>query len=508
MRSLARPVVAVAALLAIVLALWHLTAATAGLSITRAAVGPIPVTVFRPAAPGPAPVAVVAHGFAGSQQMMQAFATTLARDGVLVVTFDFPGHGRNPEKLAGGLTDDAAASGALVGALGRVVAFARDLPGGDGRVALVGHSMASDIAIQYARAHPDVDATVAVSVFARDVTADSPRNLQVVVGGLEPEMLHAEGRRIVGMASAGPVREGVTYGRFADGTARRLVVAPGVEHIGVLYSRDTLRAVRDWLDAAFARQGGDFVDARGPWIGLLLLGAVLLAWPLSALLPRAAVPAAGAGLRWRHLLPLAMLPAVATPLLLWKLPTDFLPLLLGDYLAVHCALYGLLTAGGMWLLRRRDAAGEAVRIRRSSLVIAALAVPAYAVLALALPMNAFVSSFLPTPTRVPFVLAMLAGMLPWFLADEWLTRGAAAPRGAYAVTKLCFLLSLALAIALDLHRLFFLIIIVPVILLFFVIYGLFSAWTYAAVRHPLPGALANAIALAWAVGVTFPLVVH
>ena len=40
---------------------------------------------------------------------------------------------------------------------------------------------------------------------------------------------------------------------------------------------------------------------------------------------------------------------------------------------------------------------------------------------------------------------MLAGTLPYFVADEWLTRGAGAPRGAYALTKLCFLLSLALA---------------------------------------------------------------
>ncbi|WP_300971742.1 alpha/beta fold hydrolase [Thiocapsa sp.] len=41
------------------------------------------------------PVVVIAHGFAGSRQMMQAYAVTLARNGYLAVTFDFPGHGRN-----------------------------------------------------------------------------------------------------------------------------------------------------------------------------------------------------------------------------------------------------------------------------------------------------------------------------------------------------------------------------------------------------------------------------
>jgi hypothetical protein len=102
---------------------------------------------------------------------------------------------------------------------------------------------------------------------------------------------------------------------------------------------------------------------------------------------------------------------------------------------------------------------------------------------------------------------MLASTLPYFLADEWLTRGAGAARGGYALTKLCFLLSLALAIALSLERLFFLIIIVPAILLLFLVYGLLSSWTYGRTGHPFVAAAANALVFAWAIGVTFPVVV-
>ena len=83
---------------------------------------------------------------------------------------------------------------------------------------------------------------------------------------------------------------------------------------------------------------------------------------------------------------------------------------------------------------------------------------------------------------------------------------AGAPLGGYAVTKLCFLLSLALAIALDLERLFFLIIIVPAILLLFLIYGLLAGWAYGRTHHPLVGGLANALVFAWAIAVTFPVV--
>ena len=64
---------------------------------------------------------------------------------------------------------------------------------------------------------------------------------------------------------------------------------------------------------------------------------------------------------------------------------------------------------------------------------------------------------------------------------------------------------LAIAVALNLEKLFFLIIIVPVIVIFFIVYGLFSAWAYRQTHHPLVGALANALSFAWALAVTFPV---
>lgn len=501
--------IAALALAAVAAGLWRLADATSGLTVTRTHAGPTPVTVFRSVSPDPtpAPLAVIAHGFAGSQQLMQPFAVTLARNGYVAVTFDFPGHGRHPAPLVGGLADHDARTRTLQGALDDVVAFARGLPGTDpGRLALLGHSMASDVVVDYARARPaEVQATVAVSLFSRDVTADSPRNLLVIDGALEAGPLVDEGYRVVGMAANGQAVEGTTYGSFPDGTARRLALADGVEHIGVLYSRESMAEALGWLDQAFGRQGGSgYLDARGPWLGLLYLGLVALAWPLSRFLPRISPAPLGAGLRWRWLLPVALLPAVLTPLVLRWLPTSFLPILLGDYLALHFGLYGLLTAAATWVLR--EPGGEDPRVPWRAFTVAALAMTAYAVLAIGLPLDRFAFSFLPTPGRLPLVLAVLAGTALYFAADEWLTRGASAPRGAYAATKLCFLVSLALAIALDPPRLFFLIIIVPAILVFFVLYGTLSAFAYRRTGHPLVGATANAAAFAWAIAVTFPVV--
>ena len=498
--------VGLVASLAIVAAVAKLSSATSTLDIENSALGAIPITTIKSAGPTAAPIVVVAHGFAGSQQLMLPFAVTLARNGYTAITFDFPGHGRNASPMKGGLANHAERGETLDDALNMVVMHARQMQGGAGRVALLGHSMASDIVVKYAQAHPEVDATVAVSTFSADVQPSLPRNLLVIDGALEPQALIDQGLKIIAQAGGVNAKAGVTYGRFEDGTARRLELARGVEHIAVLYSADSLEQARDWLNTAFGLQSQGFIDSRGSWIGLLYLGIVGLAFPLARLLPQVTSSAIGGSLSWRRLLIVGLVPAIATPLILWKMPTEFLPLLLGDYLVLHFALYGIITAVLFFCVRESLPTVPVPRISLKAIAIALLAATAYGTLAIAVPTDWFVASFLPIPARIPLILAMCLGTLPYFLADEWITRGASSPRGAYSVTKILFLLSLVLAIALNLQKLFFLIIIVPVILTLFVVYGLFSAWAYKTTHHPFVGAISNAIAFAWAMAVTFPLV--
>ncbi len=64
-------------------------------------VGTTPATVWRLPGDAPAPVVVIAHGFAGSRQLMESFALTLAQAGYIAVSFDFLGHGRNPVPMSG-----------------------------------------------------------------------------------------------------------------------------------------------------------------------------------------------------------------------------------------------------------------------------------------------------------------------------------------------------------------------------------------------------------------------
>jgi len=117
----------------------------------------------------------------------------------------------------------------------QVVAYGRTLPGTDRRLALLGQSIAGEVIVLYAGEHSDVAAVVAVSPYAPDITATTPHNLEIIVGGLEPAMVRDEALRAFASATGGPAEPRVACGRFADGTARRMSVSGGIEHIDVLF---------------------------------------------------------------------------------------------------------------------------------------------------------------------------------------------------------------------------------------------------------------------------------
>ncbi len=564
-----RTSVAILSLALLAIAFLRIEAQGGGLATLRVHVGDTPVTLrFRPDAP-PAPAVVIAHGFAGSQGLMAPFATTLARAGYVAVSYDMLGHGRHPAPLAGDVTRADGATAALLAQIAEVATFARAQPQSDGRLALLGHSMASDIVVRAARATeqeartarateqeartaratetearaareaetearasedgergetidedaatapagepstaadaataPAVAATVAVSLFSPEVTADSPRNLLVITGAWEAG-LTGEALRVAGLAAGAPAEPFVTVGDPAAGTARRAVLAPRVEHVGVLYSPVALAEARDWLNLVFARGNPTDAppDARGGWLGIWLVGVLGLAWGLAPRLPRLAPERPRVTPRRAAFFAALAVPALAAPLIATRLPQGLLPAPVADYLAAHFLVWGL---AGLLMLRLGGwpALAPPPPLR---LAAATAALVAFALVALYWPVDRFVTTFAPQPTRMALLATLVLGMLPYFLADEVLTRASAAPLGAYALAKLAFLASLAFAIALDPSRLFFLILILPVMVIFFTLLGLISRWSFDATGSPLPAALANAALFAWAIAVTFPM---
>lgn len=530
-------VTALAAVTAVAAGLVGLEHGRSGLDIQQRDLGETPATIVRPAdlsadAPVPGTV-VIAHGFAGSRRLMEPFAFTLARAGYHVVSFDFIGHGEHPRQLPERIEGEEGAASALIAQLRDVVEAARAMVGDpDAPYALLGHSMATDLLSRATAAGSPgqlvPEATIAVSLFSPEVTPTTPPNMLIITGSWE-DGLTDEALRVVRLAQA-DLDEGATdggpaasleetVGRFEDGTARRAMFPEGVEHIGVLYDPEGLQAARAWLDRVFDRPGADVegavsgdpapVDARGPLLALVFFGMIAAARPLSFALPRCAAGGTGAAAGWKLFAALAILPALLTPLIVTQLPSGLLPIILGDYLAKHFLVYGLLTWAGLWLAARRGLVAlpsiAGLSTVWSPMVLGALGVAAWTLVAFALTLERYAFSFLPTSGRAVLIPVFFLAFLPWFLADEWLTRGPGTRLLPYVLTKFCFVISLGLAVAIDPPRLFFLLIVAPVILVFFAVYGVLSHWSMQRSQQPLVAGGGIALALGWSVAVSFPL---
>ncbi|MGJ5142284.1 alpha/beta hydrolase [Bradyrhizobium oligotrophicum] len=492
LRGAALLAAALAGLALCVAGLWRLEAERMGISITPLQAGSTPVTVYRRDGAAASPVVVIAHGFAGSRQFMEAYALTLARAGYVAVSFDFEGHGRNPTPMSGDVTRIDGTTRKLMSEIGRVTDTALSLPGNDGRVALLGHSMASDIIVRQALADPRIRATVAISMFSEAVTPSAPRNLLIITGEWETA-LRRDALRNLRLADPA-AREGDTVGDPADNGGRRAVVAPGVEHVSVLYSTTALREARDWLDRVFGRTSSGPVAATGGPIALLLAGIVLLAWPLAALLPKGDAPPPS--IPPRQLAIATLVPAAVTPVVLRFVDTHFLPVLVADYLAVHLFVYGALSLS---LLRM-----QGVRFGRVAR-LAALVLAAYGIFGFGGALDRYVASFMPIAARLPIIAAIAVGAVPCMLADSIANQGGHAALWRTVWIRTALLASLGGAVALDFRRLFFLLIIVPVIVLFFVVFGLIGGCVGRRTGSPMAEGIGLGLILAWSLGVSFPM---
>ena len=471
---------------------WQLEDLRAGLSITPLSVGTTPATVYRRATMDAAPVVIITHGFAGSRQLMEAYALTLARAGYIAVSFDFEGHGKNPTPMSGDVTRVEGTTEVLKREIARVTDAALALPGADGRAALLGHSMASDIIVRRAREDSRILATVAISMFSQAVTPTEPQNLLIISGGWESYLRRDA---LANLRLADPAaQENETIGDPAHGTGRRAAVAPNAEHVGVLYAASALSEARSWLDSVFARTSTGPVAATGGWIVLLLAGVVVLAWPLVQQLPPGAK--ANPMLPRKSFLMAILVPAIVTPLVLSRIDTHFLPVLVADYLAVHLLVYGAISLGLLYW--------QGVRMGAVAWLSGA-ALAAYGILVLGGVLDRYVASFMPNIARLPIIAAIAVGAVPYMLADSLSIDNGRAAWLRVLAARGAFLASLGAAVALDFHRLFFLVIIIPVIILFFVIFGLMGGWVGRRTLSPGAVGIGLGLILAWSLGVCFPM---
>jgi hypothetical protein len=326
-------------------------------------------------------------------------------------------------------------------------------------------------------------------MFSQAVTATHPQSLLMITGQGEGA-LRGFAIEALGMVQSGAA-EGVTV---ANGeVTRRAVVAPLTEHATVLWSETGLIAARDWLDAYYARTSDARVADTGGWLLLLLGSIVALSAPLARVLPD--LPENRRRLSAPRFAAVLILPMLAAPVLAQLAPRGWLPVLVADYLMVHLALYGAIQLALL--------AWWGVRVMRLS-PVATLALAAFGIGVFGMALDRYGASFWPTGDRWAMLAVLALGAIPFMVADALVTRAGREGTLRRILARMAFLISLALAVTLDFERLFFLFIIAPVIVLYFLTMGLMGRWV-ARRSGAVSAGVALGVILAWSLAVSFPL---
>ena len=414
-RSRRTTVAVVLAVLVTSLGGWLLTGKSGAATHRHVSVSGVPLDEVHPpgAAPGERrPGVVVAHGFAGSARLMAQFGASLAARGYVVVLLDFAGHGASTRRLPDATASTDTSTTVLQRDLGVATAHLRGLPDVDpSRIALVGHSMGASAVTRYAAAHPEIIATVALSLpDASTVSPALPARLLLLVGALEFPGFRAEAAR-----AADP-----------GGPDRAMVVVPAVEHISILYAPRTHREVGAWLDQSTGRPPDDRAPPspvrRVSGAAILLLSLLAGLYPVARLLfgaPRGAWPQPHFD---RSMGVAAVAVVVAAPAAA-LLPSADLPLAVGGY------LIGLTGVAGAVLLayqHRRGSAPAPAPGNPPGQLRLALATPlliGYAATVIAVPLHLGLTHAVPVGDRWWLLAAVWAGFAVLAYAAERVTAG-------------------------------------------------------------------------------------
>lgn len=547
---------AVLAVALAVLSLGNLFAAGQGVDRRRVDVAGVPMELFLPAdaqletGRAKLPAVLVVHGFSGNRQLMYGFGYTLAKNGYAAALIDFAGHGASFDRLPDSFVGDVQYA-KLASNIEAALAYLRAQAFVDpDRVAILGHSMGASAVARYGSTHPDVPVTIALSLgnFGRQLPPDpdQPRNFLILVGANEfAGFLQGS---TAGLTAAYPDGiAGETYGDFVNGTARRLVYVPGVEHISILFSHDAYGEIVRWLDRAFGVASADrplSFDSRIGWVLLFYLAAAIGFYPLAVALlgvESTAVASERAGgyapsvtraISGRRVLLAALVAAVVAPVLLRLgiVPFRWMPLTVGNYVGAYFLLYGVVVGLIVWLSRRRSASPASVAqpspapspvpsatatlgIVLASVngalrpALATLVLTVYALVTFGLVAHLTWNNFALVGDRGWVAGVLFVCCFAFFLADEVVVARPSrrARAGLYAATKVIVIVSLIVSVGL-LGAPGFLLLLIPVIAVLFVWHGVYSHWLFGLAHRPWIAAALNAAVFAWVIASTFAIV--
>ncbi|MHA1698781.1 MAG: alpha/beta hydrolase [Promethearchaeota archaeon] len=202
------------------------------------------------------PVIVMGHGVIVNKEMMASFARELAGNGFIVACIDWRGHGQSTGYL------NTSRLGMDLAAVLEDISHRFSLANMSA-LGLAGYSMGGRPTYEYASTHPDqVKAWVGVGTSTRAASNNEsspsiPHNVLVINGEQDEAFELATLKDDFAHLLAQPVSTGDRvlvnhlYGDLADGTARKILILPAMDHLTVPWDPRSVAAMTSWFVETF-----------------------------------------------------------------------------------------------------------------------------------------------------------------------------------------------------------------------------------------------------------------
>ena len=453
-----------------------------GLVVRSIAKQGVPMIFMAPETVKNRPGILIAHGFAGSKQLMLGYGYTLAHNGYGVLLLDFAGHGENASPL-----DKSKLQENLNAGLSVLKAQPEIDPN---KIGLLGHSMGSRAVMLTGIEQADaISAVVAISPVVAPVTSSKPRNLQLQAGEWEGQFVQQSAQLLREAGGKNPNTD--------EGKGRERIIVPQAEHILILFKDLSHQSALKWFNAVYHRATtNEFRDRRMAWYGLHLLSWMFLLGLCSSRLKTDLYRPRRLPRPTRTWIGLGISPLVATGVVAvmshWTSLEDLGGLLIGGAFALWLFIAGLCWSGII---------SHYPRLRQNGI---ALGVLLFGILWIAFGLMAqetWLQWWL-IPTRLKLWPVLSIGCFPWFFAS-----GIAQERVTFMKGIIWWLAqSIAVILGLSLTLIFvpklgFLALIIPVIpiilaMLAYVAFQVRECWSYA---------IGSALFFGWIIASVFPL---
>ncbi|MCD1296324.1 hypothetical protein CUJ83_15075 [Methanocella sp. CWC-04] len=460
--------------------------------------GETPVLLMGPLEKEPLGTVVIAHGFSGNIDMMKSMGASLAQNGYRAILFDLPGHGNSDT----GMENDS---------LYTSFEYVTEHYGGD-NFSVAGHSMGSQAAMEYGMMSGSLSCTAISPIFS-EVNRTSPKNLLILVGDDDPEHIQKAALNALINGTMQNAEPGMTYGDIDDGTARRLEILPGANHITIIFDTRTYDAMLKWLDSTYNvdREGDYNYNLAYPWFLICSLIALIAYFPISYLLfdhykqeeYKLKAPAPKA---WKPMLTILVSGFIAAILIYLFNPVSLLNIMIADTIIgflIYTGIIGLI----IYTLTGKDKPSgkypaDAI-LRPLSLAMLMLI---YFAVFIGVPASLSVYDLIPDDPRLYLLILIFFLMIPYCMLNELLFRSIDGRMSlATGISARILLVALFTLGALVFGNGSFIMIIMPVMLPLFILLEIFSCYSYRWSGNVLTGAFLNSLIIAWLVVSAFPI---